>query len=171
MLLEIRSQLEPTDENGRAPAPVMNPETLEIRRLQLREAVAAIDRQAQQLRRERDALSKDNIKEETVSSVAMNVGKGRVVQSKLGHDGKRPPLAVLSPSKLNGGIGRSSAPAEGVRPGVVHSSKRFEQQDSEWKQLISELEMVPQEHRNNSDLVVTLSGMISLAHLHTGSCA
>jgi len=62
MLLEIRSQLEPTDENGRTPAPVMNPETLEIERLRLREAAAAIDRQAQQLRRERDALSKDKLR-------------------------------------------------------------------------------------------------------------
>jgi hypothetical protein len=40
----------------------MNPEILEIERLRLREAAAAIERQAQQLRRERDALSKEKLR-------------------------------------------------------------------------------------------------------------
>ena len=62
MLLEIRSQLEPTDASGHTPAPTMNPEILEIERLRLREAAAAIERQAQQLRRERDALSKEKLR-------------------------------------------------------------------------------------------------------------
>ena len=160
------------------------------------------------------------IKEETVSSVAMNVGKGRGVQSKPGHDGVRLPLAALSPSNLNTGrrhafvapgggfdvnsvyssdelAGRgasaSGAPAPGefepatpapgapapapapgtvvVRPGVsTHSSKEIEQQDAEWKKLISALKEVPKEDRNNKKLVVTLLGMISLARLHRGSC-
>jgi hypothetical protein len=62
MLLEIRSQLEPTYASGNTPAPTMNPEILEIERLRLREAAAAIERQAQQLRRERDALSKEKLR-------------------------------------------------------------------------------------------------------------
>ena len=61
MLLEIRSQLEPST-NGKPVAPAMNPELLEMERLRLREAAAAIERQARQLRKERDALSKDMLR-------------------------------------------------------------------------------------------------------------
>ena len=70
------------------------------------------------------------------------------------------------------------APAPGavvVRPGAsthssIRTSKEIEQQDAEWKKLISALKEVPKEDRNNKKLVVTLLGMISLARLHRGSC-
>jgi hypothetical protein len=57
----MRAQLEPASA-GKPAAPGINPEVLEMERLRLREAAAAIDRQARQLRKERDALSKDMLR-------------------------------------------------------------------------------------------------------------
>lgn len=62
MLLEIRAQLEPTESDGDTSAPRMNPEVLETERRRLREASAAIERQARQLRKDRDALTKDTLR-------------------------------------------------------------------------------------------------------------
>ena len=52
MLNEIRAQTEPAAGGGGMPAPVTNPEVLEIERLRLREAAAVIERQARQQERQ-----------------------------------------------------------------------------------------------------------------------
>lgn len=62
MLLEIRSQIDSSANDGKTAAPVINPELLEMERLRLREAAAAIERQARQLRKEKAALSKDMLR-------------------------------------------------------------------------------------------------------------
>jgi hypothetical protein len=59
ILLEFRAQLEPLNSQGGHAPPAMNPEVLELERLRLREAAAAIERQARQLRKDREGLSKD----------------------------------------------------------------------------------------------------------------